>query len=365
MFIYFPAICGQQGGYQYFSVQAKFGELSKAFVFDDTSLPLELRCQRELNTGRAKKFADYIKNNPETFVTGAVLGTVDDSVKFIPFEGPFATGDIGMLQIPADHRIILCDGQHRQAGIEITQEDDSISKDNTLPIILYSASNIDRQQQIFTDVNSNQIKPASSLSMAFDHRSNFAAFVKELGKRAPNIRQAIEYEKNSVSSKSLRLWPLVSFKSFVMNVTHLSERNFDEKIMDEQGRERLLDVLVCFIKGLDHLPMWKDTLARKLNAAELRQDYIVSHAVFLEALGHYGAHLLQHMQKIGKVDWSVMEHLQNVPVDKQTYIGRCVSHQGTIVKNAYGIKSTAALICKTAGIALSDDLAEADAKVAA
>lgn len=365
MFVYFPAVRGTQGGFEYYSVQVKFGELANSFVFDDTTLPLEMRCQRELNIGRARKFAEYINTNPDTFITGAVLGTVDDEVKFIPFEGPFANGDIGMLQLPANKRIVLCDGQHRQAGIGFAMENDKTNANNTLPIILYSASTKERQQQIFTDVNSNQVKPASSLSMSFDHRSSFVSFVKDVGKRAPRIRNAIEYEKNSVGAKSLRLWPLVSFKSFIVNLTHLTDKTFDERIQDAQTREKLLDVVVAFIQGLDNLPLWKDTLDRKIQATELRQDYVVCHAVFLEALGHYGAHLMQQMESIGKADWSLMEKLANVPVDKASYIGRCVSHQGTIEKNSFGIKSTAALICKLTDTPLSDDLRDADGKVAA
>jgi DNA sulfur modification protein DndB len=356
MYVYFPAIKGHQGDFVYYSVQVPFNSLNASFVFDDSSLPIELRCQREIDISRAKRFSDYINSNPNNFVTGAVVGTVDDQAHFIPLEGPFSNGDVGVLRIPATHRIVLCDGQHRQKGIQLALEADNAAANATLPIILYAAEDTARKQQIFTDINANTVKPSTSLSMTFDHRSSFNSFIKEVAKVNPAVCSAIEYERNSVGSKSLRLWPLVSFKSFIVNLTGLTEKSFDEQICDEDNRKILVNVVSQFIKGLDNLPMWADVLSKRIPIGEVRQDYIVAHAVFLEALGVYGAHLLQHFNQTGKPDWSLMEKLREVSVDKASYIGRCVTPQMTIAKNQFGIKSTASKICRVAGIPTSQHL---------
>lgn len=361
MHIYFPAIKGSQGGFNYFSVQVSFKALGSSFIFDDTSLPIELRCQRELDISRARRFANYITDNPNSFVTGSVVGTVDSNVKFIPLDGPFSNGDVGVLQVSADYRIVLCDGQHRQKGIELALEAGANGSD-TLPIILYQAPETDRKQQIFTDINANTVKPSSSLSMAFDSRSDFVSFIKDVAKSNPAIYKSIDFERNSVGSKSLRLWPLVSFKSFICNLTCLSEKSFSDNITNPDSRAKLVEIVSSFLSGLNNLPYWSDMLGKRVNLTELRQDTIVSHAVFLEALGHYGAHLLQHFQEIGAIQWSLMENLSNVDVSKSNWVGRCVSPQHTIVKNQFGIKSTAAKICRDAGIPTSQMLDDVENK---
>ena len=366
MFVHLPAIKGYQGGFEFYTVHVTMDGLLSSFVFDDTTLPVELRCQRELNKSRAAKFCEYIEENPQSFVTGAVIGTVNETAKFIPLDGPFSNGDIGVLRIPATERIVLCDGQHRQNGIlmALNNEANEEFKNSHLPIILYVATSIQRKQQIFTDVNANTVKPSTSLVMTFDHRSNFISFVKDAAKSNTRVHNAIEWERSSVGSRSLRLWPLVSFKSFLCNLTRLSEANFDIQISEPDNRAILLEVVTKFLKGLDNLPLFADLLDRKVDVTEVRQTYIVGHAVFLEALGLYGAQLLQHFDRTGKADWDLMQALKEVPVDKTSWVGRCVTPQLTINKNQFGIKSTAAFICRMTNIPTSTAMDEAEARVA-
>lgn len=364
MFIHFGAIKGRQGGYDYYTIQVPFAALSDSFVFDDENLPIHSRCQREINLARAKKFAEYMDKNPTNFITGAVIGTVDNSVEFIPLDGKFTDGTVGVLRMPLNHKIVLSDGQHRQRGIQIAYEDKpTVYADQTIPVVLYCATDIERKQQIFSDVNFKSVKPSSSLAITFDHRSNFLNFVKEVAKEVPYLNKAIEYEKSSVSANSSRLWPLVSFKSFIINLTGLTETNFDANIADEKIRKVIKETVVNFIEGLSNLPYWYEITHRRIDLKQVRQDYIVAHAVFLEALGIYGRQLIQHFDDIGQIDWTLMRKLSNVDVAKENWIGRCLSPQMTIQKNQFGIKSTAAKICTIAEVPLSQQLADIESSV--
>lgn len=351
MYVYFPAVKGKQGDFEFYSIQVSFDALAKSFVFDDSSLPIEVRSQRELNIVRARKFHKYIEDNPKDFVTGSVIGTVDESAVFIPIESPFVD-NVGALRIPADFTITLADGQHRQKGIDLLEQAGGIGH-QSLPVILYQAFSPKRRQQIFTDVNSNSVKPSTSLSMTFDHRSNFVNWVKEVTRSVPGLVGCVEFEANSVGAKSLRLWPLISFKSFICNLTGLTESIFDQQIIDDNSRKMLSSIVKQFLEGLNHLPLWKDMLTKKVNPAELRADYIVSHAVFLEALGLWGRQLLEHFDETKEQRWDLMERLSQVSIQKDAYIGRCVTPQRTIQKNHFGIRSTASLICKVTGIPAS------------
>ncbi len=364
MYIHFGAIKGHQGGHDYYTIQVPFSSLSDSFVFDDEDLPIEMRCQREINIARAKKFANYMEDNPNNFVTGAVVGTVDEGVEFIPLEGKFTDGSVGVLRLPLNHKIVLSDGQHRQRGIQIAcEESPELYARQTIPVVLYCAVDISRKQQIFADLNSHSVKPSSSLAITFDHRSNFLNFVKSIAVDVPYLRKVIEYEKSSVSVNSNRLWPLVSFKSFIINLTGLTEANFDSNIADDKIRQVIKDTVVKFIEGLGNLPYWDEITSKPKNLKQIRQDYIVAHAVFLEALGIYGRQLIQHFDDIGQMDWLLMKNLSKVDVSKENWIGRCLSPQMTIQKNQFGIKSTAAQICRIAEIPLSQALNDIESSI--
>jgi DNA sulfur modification protein DndB len=361
MHTYYGAIKGHQGGFDYYSVQVPFSSLSSNFVFENSEImEIEDRCQREINLGRAKKFATYINENPSAFVTGAVVGTVDEQIEFIPLSGEFATGDVGVIKVPADYRIVLCDGQHRQKGIELALSEKNELANHTLPVILYSASCNTKKQQIFADLNTKSVKPSSSLAITFDHRSSFLRFVKSITKELPYLKKVIEFERSSVSPKSKRLWPLVSFKTFIVNLTGLTESNFDSALSDDRSREILKETVVNFIEGLSNLRFWYEITQGKADLQKIRENTIVSHAVFLEALGLYGNQLMQKFDAIGQIDWTLMRKLQEVPIEKTEWVGRCVSPQMTIVKNQFGIKSTAAKICLLTETELSEALAEAN-----
>ena len=148
MKVTFPALKGTQSGLTFYTVMSSYNDLNKNFIFDDHDLPIELRQQRALNEGRAAAFANYIKENPETYVTGAVVGTIDDRVKFIPLESPFVSNDsVGLLQFDSDMKICLVDGQHRQRGIGSAVDENPNIGSEELPIVLYTADSIKRKQQ--------------------------------------------------------------------------------------------------------------------------------------------------------------------------------------------------------------------------
>lgn len=356
MFVYFEAILGNQANQEFYTVHVPFSAMSKSFVFEDSELPTEMRGQRELDIRRSKKFKEYMQQNGDSFVTGAVIGAINNDVSFIPFEGGVSSGKIGMLRIPLDMKITLCDGQHRHAGINELMSENPEMAENDLPIVLYRAEQVDRRQQIFSDINGHTIKPSSSLSMTFNHRNAFINFIKDIAEQAPGIKPLIEYEKNSVGANSLKLWPLVSFKKFVCYLINMTEKAFDRSLESEESQAKVKSIVVEFIKGLDHLPMWTEVMNRKLSVQEVRQDYIVSHAVFLEALGVWGANLFASFEAQGAVNWSQMESLSNLNLLKENWVGRCVSPQFTMVKSTFGVKSTAAKLCQLTNIPLSPDL---------
>jgi DNA sulfur modification protein DndB len=366
MKVTFPAIKGSQSGLVFYTVMATYKDLGKSFIFDDSDLPIEMRQQRTLNEGRAAAFSNYIKDNPESYVTGAVVGTIDDRVKFIPLESPFVQDDsVGLLQFDSDTPICLVDGQHRQRGISIAVDENPTIEDEQLPIVLYTANSIERKQQIFADQNGHTVKPSSSLNITFDHRGELNKFVKELASEIPSIKSRIDYESSSVGSLSHKFWPLVSFRKFICNITGMNERTFEKEVSDKETSDKLKEIIKEVISGFDHLPMWGEAINGVVPVKEVRENYIVAHAVFLEALGVWAQRMMFHFDKHGAIDYSFMSVLSKVDTQKLStnWNGRCVSHQGTMVKTSFGVNSTAAMLCKLTGLELPDDLQKVDDKV--
>jgi DNA sulfur modification protein DndB len=366
MKVTFPAIRGTQSGLEFYTIMTTYNDLNKNFIFDDSDLPIEMRQQRTLNESRSIAFAKYIKENSNTYVTGAVVGTVDERVKFIPLESPFVSDDsVGLLQFDADMKIALSDGQHRQRGVQIAVDEDPHLGNEQLPVVLYSASSIERKQQIFADQNGHTVKPSSSLNITFDHRGVLNSFIKELADDIPTIKNRIDYENSSVGSLSHKFWPLVSFKKFICNIIGMNEKTFVKEVTDIEVRGRIKEIIKEVINGFDYLPLWKDALSGSIPAVEVRKSHIVAHAVFLESLGVWAQQMMFHFDAIGEVDYSFMSCLSKVDTQKlsNNWSGRCVSLQGTMVKSSFGVNSTAAMLCKLTNLELSRELDVINEKV--
>jgi len=365
MELYLPVTKGSQGGHTIYCAMVSYAELSQCFIFDDEDLPVELRQQRDINEKRADSFFKYMEENEQSYVSGSLTGTYNKEVEFIPLDNPFASDKLGLLKIPSTSRICLCDGQHRQAGIAAYFDAHPDQGHQCIPVKLYFADTVERKQQIFADINGHTVKPSASLAITFDHRTAMNTFVKELLEELPHIKSKVDMSNASVGSKSQKLWPVVSFKRTLCHLLGLSEKQFAEEVDSNQVREQIKQICVNFFNGLAYVPYYQSMIDGKLDLVEARQEKVVSHAVFLEALGVYGNALLLTFDDNGAEDWGMMANLKNIDVTKMNsdWRGRCVNINGTMNKSAFGVKSTAAMICSKANIPLTDDLQKFEQRV--
>lgn len=365
MYIYLPVTKGTQANLDVFSAMVSLKELKTLFILDDQELPVELRQQRELNEKRAAEIGKYVLDNRDEYVTGALTATYDENAEFIPLDSPFVDGGVGVLKIPATSQIVFADGQHRRTGLLHALEEDPSLLNESLPVTLYRASDLARKQQIFSDINKTPVKPASSLSVTFDHRSELNKFTKEVLAMVPNFKNKVDMQSSSVGAKSSKAWPLVSVKKAFIYFIGLSEKQFAQEVVEDAVRERIKQLLVTFINHLSNLEHFEAMLENKINMVELRTDFITSHAVFLEAVFMWGNQLLTHMNDSGEENWGVMNSLQTISLSKSSanWLGRCVDFRGRMNKSSFGVKSTAAQLCNLTGIKRSADLEKAEAGV--
>ncbi len=295
----FPAVQGIQAGKVLYSAMIPIKHLLRIFTFDEEDVvPAEMRAQRQLNVVRAKRIGEYILNNLDDNIFSGLTATVSEEMSFKPFEGDGATGHLGILNLPMDSVFNIIDGQHRRAGYEYALKHcDSrdarrrLSKE-TVCIVIKFDQGLNRSQQYISDINCSLVKSSSSISALYNHRDPFNRLIQDLLQTLPGIKSLVDMENASVGVKSLKLWSLVGFSKFVSLLTGLNSKNTNDRVTDE-NRDQWFELIQQFIAGLDHLPSWKAMIDRQISGFEARQELIISHTVFLEALGQMGRQLIQ------------------------------------------------------------------------
>lgn len=373
----FPAVRGIQAGKEYFIAQVPYCFLVRMFVFDEEQVPAELRAQRALNPRRSQAIADYMTENKDSYVLPAITASVSKEMCFEALAVPGASERLGLLYVPMDAVMLINDGQHRRRGIELGLQQDPSLKNETIAVTIFYDQGLERSQQIFADINSKAVKPSSAINALYDHRNPFNSWVLDLLKSRPDIKKRIDFENSSVAAKSYKLWSMVAFKKFVSRLTGVNEKTIVElnpiDLIELAGMvNRFLD------QCAEHIPAWRDMIEGAMSAPEVREQLVIGHAVFLEALGLFGSvalfsgsHLtvLDRARKVPPAElarFEPMQLLSRVEPDKASpqWQGRCV-HLGRMQKTADGVKSTAAMLLQLAQLDLPEDLQEVQSRVEA
>lgn len=341
----FPATKGSQAGKDFFTATVQFKYLVRLFRFDDEFVPAELRAQRNLNETRAKGIADYILANPDTYVLPAITASCDSSMMFQALNEEH---DVGLLQIPIDATLLINDGQHRRKGIELALQDNPALANQSVSVTLFFDQGLHASQQMFADINGNANKPSGSLSALYDLRNPFSRWILNILDQRPAIKARVDMEAANPAKKSSNLWSLVAFRTFINLLTGVNERN----IKSLASLDRKTDEVLSFLDSLDAIPLWKAMITGEMSAEYVRDQYIISHAVFLHALGVLGSYVAdpKALAGLAQVD----------PVKSSTqWQNRCVIH-GKMRKNTDGVQSTAARLIKLCGIEMPEELVYLD-----
>jgi DNA sulfur modification protein DndB len=299
----FPAIRGIQAGREYYVSMCPLRLLPKLFLFNEDEMVPELRAQRQLNKARLPELARYVVENPNDYVFSAITASVDADVKFEPFSEEPDTRRMGVLRIPMSARFVLNDGQHRRAAIELAMRENPTIGDESIAVVFFLDQGLARCQQMFADLNRYAIRPARSLGVLYDHRDDKAQLAKLVVGRSPAFRDVVEMERTTLAPRSRRLFTL----SAIYTATAALLQN-----VELDGMEARAALAAEFWEQIAaQIPQWALVQQGKLTAGEVREDFIHSHGVVLQALGRVGNSLLHHqpkgwkktLPKLGKIDW--------------------------------------------------------------
>ncbi|WP_454740442.1 DNA sulfur modification protein DndB [Cupriavidus necator] len=374
----FPAVAGMQSGRAYYAAQVPYGALVRLFRFDEEDVvPAHLRAQRVLNERRAEAIGEYVIDNPADYVLPAITASVSAEMSFEPVAVAGAAGRIGLLHIPMDATLLINDGQHRRKGIEHALARNPNLREETITVTIFFDQGLARSQQMFADINGKQVKPSSAINALYDRRNPFNAWVLSVMDLLPEIGPRVDVENATVAAKSYKLWSLIAFKKFLSLLTGVTEKNVAE--LDEPRLRGIDGFLVRFFEECArHIPQWRAMVAGELAAFEVREEFVIGHAVWLEALAVFARRALftGTWREHGRPEegvirpelaaWDKLEALTKVDPRKASrmWAGRCVV-LGKMQKTSDGVKGTAARLMLLANVSLPAELRALETRLAA
>ncbi|WP_286830243.1 MULTISPECIES: DNA sulfur modification protein DndB [Kordiimonas] len=352
----FPAIRGIQAGREYYVSMCPLRLIPRLFLFDDEELQPEFRAQRQLNKSRVPEMARYMVDNRKDYIFSALTASIDAEIEFEPLE---AFGDgrrVGQLRIPMSARFVINDGQHRRAAIELALRDQPELGDESIAVVFFLDVGLKKSQQMFADLNRYAIRPSSSLGVLYDHRDDMASVARTIVATSEIFRDVVELEKTSLSARSRRL--------FTLSAIYHATRELLQDQMFESANEAAAVAREYWEAVAAVIPEWSAVKEGRITAGEVRQDFLHSHGVVLQALGRVGGDLLTFAKKERNAKIKKMSGINWRRANTSLWEGRAMV-AGRVSKSLQNVILTGSAIKKHIGLELSPEelrLEEAHAK---
>lgn len=300
----FPVLRGVQAGHEYYVAMWTLRMLQRVAIFDETELPAEMRAQRVLNKARIPEIANYILDNPETYVFSAITVSIDSEVEFVPLSERPGEDRLGLLKVSSEAHFVINDGQHRRAAILSAIEHKPDLANETIAVVFFLDLGLSRCQQMFADLNRYAIRPSRSLGLLYDHRDDKAKLARLVVMKSAFFRDIVDMEKSSLAPRSRKLFTLSALYNACADLIEdlaTGDLETDAAIAREYWEA-----------VAHHVPAWSQVKEGRLPASELREGFIHSHGIALQALGKAGNDLLREhptkwksfLKRLEKIDWS-------------------------------------------------------------
>jgi DNA sulfur modification protein DndC len=244
-----PAVPLLQGGREHWQTIVSFADLVRICRVPEERPTSSARYQRDASWSRAAAISRYIRDNRDSYTLPPLVLCVSSC--------SYSDSDRTLTFHPGGE-VLLVDGQHRRAAIEMALEQDRTLEAEGIGVVVYPYEDIARARQLFSDLNSGKPIP-KSVQVFMDRRTLSPALAAM--EQAP-FSGWIEPVKTGLSSRSPYLWTL----SALAQCPHLEDLDW-------------------WTSALRSLPGFLDVVAGKLSPAQARQRYVWAHGVGLRAIG--------------------------------------------------------------------------------
>jgi DNA sulfur modification protein DndB len=251
-----------------------------------------------------------------------------------------------------DAKFLINDGQHRKSAIlEALSEDETLGEE-TIPIVFFADKGLERSQQIFTDLNKNAVKTSNSISELYDSRDQMAVITREVISKIDFLNTYTDKEKDILGKFSSSLFTLNTF--YTANKV-IAGRNAESEIEN---------FLYQFWSGTAaHMQQWQELEHEEITKVDLRENYIATQSIVIQALGRVGNYLYHHRDI--NVDQCLcgLEKINWIRNSRQWYM-RAINQNGRIITNKKAVLLIANVIKENLGLPLSTDESAAEEQLA-
>lgn len=282
----------------------------------------------------------------------SITASYSTSIKFTPISQD--EPDIGQIQLNLEEmEFVINDGQHRCAAIaKAVTENPELARDR-ISVLLFPMENINRMQQMFSDLNRFAQRSSKSINILYDHRDSLASLTNIVAEKVGVFRGLVDMERVSI--------PIRSDKLFALSTLYDANKELLGKQVHAPGSdpyEEACDYAVQYWNTLAEIMTdWKRVSEGLVPAAAVRQEKISTHATVLRALGGVGRVLNEHhpdqwrerLEHFSKVDW---RKSVGGSVNKM-WDGVCIS-AGSVVANRQARLATLEVLCNVAQVAASN-----------
>lgn len=336
----FPVVKGTQARRNYFIAMVPLKMLEKLFPNDEEYVLPEYRAQRKLNETRIPEIKNYILDNRSTYVFSALAASIDGKFQFISTDG----NDTGILEVDMNAKFLINDGQHRKAAILSALEEAPELGDETISVVFYEDTGLARSQQMFTDLNKHAVKTSNSIAELYDSRDQLAVITRSVIAEIPFLNEYVDKERDNLGKFSSALFTLNTFYTANKKILRRNEVN-----------DSFADFLKIYWSAVtEHMRPWQEMNEKEISKKELREQYIATQAVVIQAFGRVGAYLYDHTEYLVN---EVIPHISTINWKRSSedWKMRVIRSNGRMINNTNAIILAGNVIKKYLNLPLTDD----------
>lgn len=277
-----PAVRGEMGATTYYLAAVPMGVAAKLFTRDrdEDNLPADERWQRKLSPKRIPEIAEYITQH-EDYIFGSVVVSVGGSAAdlFDPESGTVA--------LPVDAEYRVNDGQHRIAGIEEALRVEPDLKHDTLAVMILPDEELERAQQVFSDLNRTVQKTSKTLDILFDRRTPINRITAAVVEQVPLFKDKTDTEHANVTSRSKSFTTLAAVQA--ANTDLLGNIAQGDEDLEQKAEELAIwfwNTMTPVVKP------WQEIADGTLSPQDAREKYLSSYTIALRAVASVGKQFL-------------------------------------------------------------------------
>ena len=221
--------------------------------------------------------------------------------------------------------------------------------EETISMVFYADKGLKRSQQMFTDLNKHAVKTSNSIAELYDSRDPLAVSIRGVISKIPFLDEYVDKERDILGKFSSSLFTLNTFYTSSKRI--LRRGKCDDKFDS---------FLYAFWSSVSkHMIPWKELVNKELSKKDLRESYVVTQAIIIQAFGKVGSYLWNnnisdidsYISKIEDINWKR---------NSDSWRSRVTRNDGRIINNEMAITLAANYIKMSIGISLSEDEIQAE-----